>query len=195
MCEFPSLPCVEPKVHFLTDFSESEKTAEESSLVESPSIYGSIPVGFESEVDTNGESDLHSQSVGRDKPSTSAIKRTDDNLPELSGRSRAILKTYFNEAKPFNLPHGHPTVAFTESLMYHLLRVLSDETLKMSKTTIEQIVVDAVMRKPTTAPSRTAHFQTRSRAQTPGRWWKKHNSSSSESDQGGSLLEKPGLKF
>ena len=92
VCELSSLPRVEPKLHFLTDFSESDKTVEEYSLVECPSLYGNIPVGSESEIDTNGESYLYSQSVGRYKPSTSAIKRTDDNLPELLGRSRAILK-------------------------------------------------------------------------------------------------------
>ena len=56
--------------------------------------------------------------------------------------------------------------------MYLLLRELSDETLSMSYTTMERMAIDALRGKPTTAPSRTAHFQTfqtRGRAQTPGR--------------------------
>ena len=61
---------------------------------------------------------------------------------ELSGRSRAILKQYFDEeAATVSLPLGHRTVAFTEPQLYRLLRVLTDETLQMSYTTLEKMVL------------------------------------------------------
>ena len=84
-------------------------------------------------------------------------------------RSRAVLKTYFLEEKAFNLPRGHPTVTLTEPQVYHLLRVLTDETLRMSHATKERMVLDAVRGRPTTTPLRTDHFCTRTRASTPFR--------------------------
>ena len=49
-----------------------------------------------------------------------------------------------------------------------MLRVLTDETVSHSFSTIESMVLDAVRGKPTTAPSRTALFKSGKRAQTPG---------------------------
>ena len=80
-----------------------------------------------------------------------------DNFPQLSGRSRALLKRYFEETDAFRLPEGHPIVAFTEPQVYNLLRVLTDETIRMTYSKMERMVIDAVRGIPTTAPSRTAH--------------------------------------
>ena len=69
----------------------------------------------------------------------------DAGLRELTGRSRAILKQYFYEdAEAITFPLGHRTVSFTEPQVYHLLRVLTDETQRMSYTTMEQMVIGAV---------------------------------------------------
>ena len=122
VCEFPELPRVTLKVHFLTDFSESEKTADEASLVSCPSLYVQIPIAFESGTEASDESGLHARATGVDRPSTwrgPSTKKPANDLPELSGRSPAILKTYFGEAKAFNLPQvqGHTTFAFIEPHM------------------------------------------------------------------------------
>ena len=77
-----------------------------------------------------------------------------DSLPQLSVRSRALLKRYFEESDAFRLPEGHPVLAFTESQVYKLLRVVTDETIRMSIKTMERMVLDAVKGAPTTAPSR-----------------------------------------
>ena len=127
-------------------------------------------------METCDESGPKSSTAVPDKPSGS--RGPDDQLPELFGWSRAILKTYFDEAKPFTLPLGHPTVVFSEAQMYHLLLVLSDDTLRLSYSTMEKMVVDAVSGKPTVPPSKTSHFLGRNRAQTPGRWAQPDHSSS-----------------
>ena len=59
-------------------------------------------------------------------------------------------------------------MVFTEPQVYHLLRVLNDETLIRLLSTMERMVFDVVRGAPTVAPSRTAHFHSRERAQTPG---------------------------
>ena len=60
---------------------------------------------------------------------------------------------------------GHRTVAFTEPQIYLLLRVLTDEAISMTCTTMEQMVIGAVKGKLVTSSSRTGQFK--SRAQTP----------------------------
>ena len=98
--EVPVLPLGGNRVRFLTDLSEGDQTAESFGHSGCPELYGRNP--FDSESGTEGdESELVTRSTHPVKPSTSAIKRLDDGLPELSGRSRAVLKTYFDEAKTF----------------------------------------------------------------------------------------------
>ena len=160
-CEFSALSRNEPKVRFLTDLSESEKTGVEGSLIKCPSLHGRNPVDFQSVTEACDESDANSPSTSLERPSKSTSNDPDDNLPELSGRCRAILKSNFLETDAFNLPRGHPTEAFSEPQVHRLLSVLSDATLRMSFGTIERMVTDAVRRKPTTALSRTAHFHVR----------------------------------
>ena len=41
-----------------------------------------------------------------------------DGLPQLFGRSRALLRRDFEETDALRLPVGHPTVAFTELQVY-----------------------------------------------------------------------------
>ena len=177
--EVPALPSNEPKVRFLADLSEGEKTSEETCSLVRPSLYGHIPGLSETEANAGDESGLSTPPPQDLIASTS--RGLDDQLPELSGRSRANLKTYFLEEKAFNLPRGHPTVAFTEPQIYHLLRVLTDETLRMSHSNMEQMILDAVRGKPTAIPSRTDNFRSRARASTPFR--------QAESDSSGAEVE------
>ena len=141
--ELPALPSEGTRVRFLADLSEAEKTTEEASHVDLPILYGNNPITSESGTEGGDELDPVSQPARLNRPSTSSVRRLDDGFLEVSGRSRALLKTYFDVAKSFNLPLGHPTVIFSESRMYHLLRILADETLNMSYTTMERMVLDA----------------------------------------------------
>ena len=154
----------------MTDLSEIEKTAEETSNVTCSSLYGGIPGLSESGVETSDPPDLTISAQSQPEPEPSTSRGTGARLPELSGRARAILKTYFDETNAFRLPPGQTTVTFSEPQVYHLLRVLSDETLRMSYTTIERMILDAVRGSPTIAPWRTSHFQLGARAQTPYRY-------------------------
>ena len=166
--DVPALPEGVHRVRFL-DYQDDSNLNTGVTRQHCPELYSHIPFGSESGTEGGDESGLESQLTHRNAPSTSAARRVDDSLPELSGRSRALLKSYFTEAKTFNLPHGHPAVVFSESQMYHLLRIMSDETLRMTYTTIERMVIDAVKGMPTSAPSRTEHFRSRTRASTPFR--------------------------
>ena len=134
-----------------------------------PVLYGNNPITSESGTERGDELEPVTHTARLSRPTTSAVRKLDDGLPKLSGRSRALLKTYFDEAKSFNLPQGYPTVIFSESQMYHLLWILADETLSMSYTTIERMVLDAVKGTPTAVPSRTGQLRLRTRASTPFR--------------------------
>ena len=140
-CDAPKLPTGEIKVRYLDDSTRGEETGDASSQVSGPPLYGIVPVGGAAENTVEGSS---AETFGHVpdplQPSTSASH--DTRIRELSGRSRAILKQYFDEdSSTVNFPLGHRTVAFTEPQIYPLLRVLTDETLRMSYTTMEQMVI------------------------------------------------------
>ena len=179
--EVPALPTQEHKVRFLTDLSEIERTAEESSNVTCPSLYGGIPGLSESGVEASDQPDQTITAQSQLEPEPSTSRGTGAQPPELSGRARAILKTYFDETNAFRLPPGQTTVTFSEPQVYHLLRVLTDETLRMFYSTMERMILDAVRGSPTIAPSRTSHFQLGARAQTPYRY---ADSDSSDAESG-----------
>ena len=166
-CDAPELPQGVTKVRFLDGGTETEETGDGTSQISCPELYSFIPAPHNptsSEEDTLTHSPKDPTAESRPGPSGPSHSE----LRELSGRSRAILKQYFDEdATTVSLPLGHRTVAFTEPQVYHLLRVLADETLRMSYTTMEEMVLGAVRGAPVTAKSRTDHFKIRRRAQTP----------------------------
>ena len=130
--EVPAMPSSNPKVRFLTDLSESEKTVGETSSTGQFQLYGNIPNTSESETEAGEESATQVIGPSRQVPFDMTPRGAEETLPELSGRARAILRTYFDGVRVFKLHPGHSTVAFTEPQVYHLLRVLTDGTLRMS---------------------------------------------------------------
>ena len=190
VCDVPSLPGDDPKVRFTEELGEEEESTGESSRLVPVELYGRPPFGPESETECERETSSEGQPLGTGKTRTAGGSSSQDKPPELSGRSRAILKEYFDSASPIRLPVGHTTIALTEPQMYHLLRTLTDETLRQSFNTMERMVLDAVRGTPTALPSRTSHFQLKRRAQTPGPG--SQSDSESDSDLPGTASDQPG---
>ena len=190
VCDVPALPGGDPKVRFAVSRSEEEESTEESSRLVPVELYGYPPFAPETETECEGDTSSKKQPLGPGNTCGTSGGLSQDRLPDLSGRSRAILKEYFEEAFPIRLPVGHTTVAFTEPQVYHLLRTLTDETLRRSFSTMERMVLDAVRGSPTALPSRTSHFQLRGRAQTPGP--RSQSDSETDSDHPGSASDRPG---
>ena len=167
-CDVPRLPTGEAKVRFLDDSTGAEEAGDTSSQASGPPLYGFVPTGAASKGMGEESSTTALDHISDPlRPSTSAAH--DLAIPELSGRSRAKLKQYFDEdATTISFPLGHRTVAFTEPQIYHLLRILTDETLRISYETMERMVIGAIKGAPITSESRTGHFKLRQRAQTPG---------------------------
>ena len=167
-------------MRFLDDSTKAEEIGDTSSQASGPPLYGFVPLGTATErmgEESSTETFAHIPDPSR--PSTSASH--DTTIRELSGRSKAILKQYFDEdATTISFPLGHRTVAFTEPQVYLLLRVLTDETLKMSYEAKERMVIGAVKGAPVTSESRTGHFKLRRRAQTPGPGQQEDSSESSQ---------------
>ena len=189
VCDVPSLPGGDRKVRFTEELGEEEESTGESSRLVPVELYGRPPFGPESETECERETSSECQPLGTGKTRTAGGSSSQDKPPELSGRSRAILKEYFDSASPIRLPVGHTTIALTEPQMYHLLRTLTDETLRQSFNTMERMVLDAVRGTPTALPSRTSHFQLKRRAQTPGPG--AQSDSESDSDLAGTASDQP----
>ena len=179
-CDAPRLPTGEAKVRFLDDSTGAEETGDTSSQASGPPLYGFVPPSAaNAKTGEDSSSEVFAHIPDPSQPSTSAPH--DTAIRELSGRSRAILKQYFDEdASTISFPLGHRTVAFTEPQVYHLLRVLTDETLKMSYEAMERMVIGAVKGAPVTSESRNGHFKLRRRAQTPGPGQQEKSSDSSQ---------------
>ena len=168
VCDVPALPGGASNVQLTLSRNEEEESTEEASRIIPVELYGYPPFATESGTEGGDETSCDKQTPGTSKGRTSKKQPEQDELPDLLGRSRAILKEYFEEASPIRLPVGHTTIALTEPQVYNLLRILTDETLRRSFTTTKRMVYDAVRGSPTALPSRTAHFQTRG-SQTPRR--------------------------
>ena len=163
--EVPALPGLTTQGVLPTEPSEAEKTEDEISRLGYHHTQNVTLGDTESGTEGGDESGPGTETVLRVEPGTSG-HITGVPVQELSGRSKAILKQFFDETPPFSLPIGHPTVAFSEPQLYHLLKTLTNETLSQSFTTMEKMVLGAVRGAPTTAQSRTGHFRSRQRAQT-----------------------------
>ena len=70
---------------------------------------------------TSGESDCESSIRAPRDP----VKET-----SVSITSREVIRRYFAETNPISLPQGHPTVAFNQDQMCHMLNVVADQTAK-----------------------------------------------------------------
>ena len=112
-----------------------------------------------------------SYSIHRIPAATSSeLTLANQGLQDLSGRSRTNLKQYFEDAQSLTLPLGHPKRAFTESQLYHLLRIITNETVSLSYNNMENTVLAEVKRDSATSKSRTDHFhKPRHSNLTPGR--------------------------
>ena len=155
------------KVRYLTDPSGVEGATDQSSVIIPVAPYGRHPFSHASETEGGNETGPELLVPGT-SGQTHGQGTTQKEPPHLSGRRRAILKEYFDESPSTRFPVEQTTVTFTEPQVYHVLKVLTDETLGRSFSTMERMVIDAVRSKPTVAPSRTAHFYSGRRAQTPG---------------------------
>ena len=173
----PPLPDGASVVRYLTDASEGE-LYEENADPNVPLLYSEILQGFESGTEGGDESSSHQIDPAAPITSTGQARF---KLHELSGRSRALLKEYFETAEAFRLPLGHPTVAFSEGQIYHLLKILTNETMSHTYTTMEKMILDALKGQPTTSQPRTDHFRLRTRPQTPARGNSSDSSFGSES--------------
>ena len=135
--EPPPLPRGTGQLKTPGDHSDTNHTMETTSQSEIPPLYGTIPFGAESA--SEGCEDSGSEAHDPGPPGTSKFVRQpqEEVLRDLSGRSRATLKQYFETDDPYTFPVGQRVVAFTEPQVYHLLRVLTDEAINMTCTTMQ----------------------------------------------------------
>ena len=150
------------------DHSDTTQAVDTTSQSEIPLLYASVPFGTGSASETQEDSGSEIHDPGPPGTSRFNPQPQEEVLRDLSGRSRATLKQYFEAEDPYTFPVGQRVVAFTEPQVYHLLRVLTDEAINMTCTTMERMVIGAVKGTPVTAPSRTEKFRTRARAPSPG---------------------------
>ena len=93
----------------------------------------------------------------------------------LKPTSRALIKEHFQTNEPFNFPQGHPVIAFTEDQLSSVLKIVADETVRVSQDMLEEIIQQTrrltleatTSNMATTTPLDVGQYQ-RSRSATPG---------------------------
>ena len=90
--EVPALPSSNPKVRFLTDLSEGEKTVEETSSTGQFQLYGNIPNTSESGTEAGEESTTQIVEPSRQGPSATTPRGAEDTLPESQSDSQDIFR-------------------------------------------------------------------------------------------------------
>ena len=138
----PPLPDGVSVVGHLSDPSEGEQP-EENKDSRVPVLYAGIPQGIETGTEGGDQSCFDFLQIDSAVPSSSTCQAK-FKLHELSGQSRVLLKEYFETTDAFPLPLGHPTVAFSETQLYHLLNIFTNETMSLTYTTMEKMVLDEV---------------------------------------------------
>ena len=70
------------------------------------------------------------------------METTKETTPApLSIKSRDLIREYFAERRPINLPQGHPVIVFIQDQMSSVLRIVADETAKASYDMLNSVVV------------------------------------------------------
>ena len=71
---------------------------------------------------------------------------------------RALIKEFFAESEPFNLPKGHPVIAFTEDQISSVLKVVAEETARSIQDAMEKLIsqVSALSVAPVSSQVQTA---------------------------------------
>ena len=165
--ETPPLPGGAEQSRVTGDHSDNNQTVETTSQSDCPLLYETIPFGTEAA--SGGCEDSGSETHDPGQPGTSkfAQQPQEEVLRDLSGRSRATLKQYFETEDPYTFPVGQRVVAFTEPQVYHLFRVLTDEAINMTCSSMERMVLGAVRGTPVAIPSRSEKFRSGARSSTP----------------------------
>ena len=79
-------------------------------------------------------------------PETEATK--EKTPAPLSIKSRNLIREYFAETRPINLPQGHPVIMLTQDQMSTVLRIVADETAKASYDMLNSVMVRAIKPRP-----------------------------------------------
>ena len=136
------LPEEPQRNYFETSASEIEDildSAGEDGLTDRPT---SSIVGPELLADPSEAQKITSESLSRPLTTTGHKEPT---LPtELSANGRLMLRKYFTQNTPIELPRGHTTVAFSEPQIHAVLKTISDETVKSSLHSMRSLVLQAI---------------------------------------------------
>ena len=124
--------------YFSTDTSEVEKLFD-SSGAEEPTLHRSLA--------TINMDALSQPVTSLPEPQTPEGKTKVDVIPaipvvpkQISASGRTLLRKYFSENSPVELPNGHSTVAFSESQVDTLLRVMTEETMISSYDMVKELL-------------------------------------------------------
>ena len=136
------LPEEQQKNYFKTDASEIEDVYDSAGadvLTDRPtsSVLGFDPFPAPDEPQ-------ETMNHGTSKPQGPHSHKEPALPTELSANGRIMLRKYFAQNTPIELPRGHTTVAFSEPQSHAIVEIISDETVRSSLHSMRSLVLQAV---------------------------------------------------
>ena len=71
------------------------------------------------------------------------VPQSTPRKPVLRPSGRALMKELFSTAETFNLPKGHPVIAFSEEQISGVLKVVAEETARSTQDMMERLIKQA----------------------------------------------------
>ena len=89
------------------------------------------------------EGAFHADSGHSDSEKEQYRSKVDGADRQLSAKGKLIIKKYFQETRPIELPRDHPVIALTADVMHAVLRTVSDESVLSSYHMMKSLLLHA----------------------------------------------------
>ena len=89
------------------------------------------------------EGEFHTDSGHSDSEQVQYRSKLDGADRQLSAKGKLIIKKYFQETRPIELPRDHPVIALTADKMHAVLRTVSDESVLSSYHRMKSLLFHA----------------------------------------------------
>ena len=141
---------------------------EDGSTIEAPGLYGDTTEA-EDLMDSSGvaafppaapnvileptlfpefEGEFHADSGHSDSEQEQYRAKLDGADRQLSAKGKLVIKKYFRETRPIELPRDHPVIALTADEMHAVLRTVSDESVLSSYHMMKSLLLHATRGAP-----------------------------------------------
>ena len=147
--EDSSIKEAEPSVEaqgLFGDTTDAEDLMDSSGVAVYPPVVPSVTLDPTSFPELEGE--FHEDPGHSDSEQEQYRSKLEGTDRQLSAKGKLIIKKYFRETRPIELPRDHPVIALTADEMHAVLRTVSDESVLSSYHMMKSLLLHATRGAP-----------------------------------------------